>query len=502
VLPMARVNLIRDLRDVEGKSIAEIARTMNINWRTAKKYADGEILDWYGPRVRRARPVIGPFTEVIEDWLWEDSRLPAKHRRTARKIYLELKELGYTGSERTVRAYVRESKARLRARQAERYVRLEHGPGEAQVDFGEVKILGRDGKFRSYSLLVMSFPYSNAALARVLPAQNAECFLEGLKCMFEQAGGVPREIWFDNLSPAVKKVLTGGDRIVTDVFQQFRWYYRFQARFCNPGRANEKGSVENKVGYIRRNFLTPPVVSDDPEELNRELALRLQEDMNRVHYLKKVPIATLWEDDRKALLELPTTEFEVFRPMTAVANQLCEIKVQDQIYHVPRAIPRQRLFLKLHWDRIEVYDAHGEQRLGQLPRQYAFKADHVDWVAELRLLAGKPRAVERATYIKALPEALRSFILDVAVKYRRARIKALVTLFEAGYSLQEVEETVSTGLRYGVADAANLKAIAGHRAASYKRAALAEPHTPEQLRGWRPDLTRYNLLAGEVAGSD
>ena len=38
-------------------------------------------------------------------------------------------------------------------------------------------------------------------------------------------------------------------------------HYRFQADFCNPASGNEKGNVENKVGYSRRNAFVPVPVN-------------------------------------------------------------------------------------------------------------------------------------------------------------------------------------------------------------------------------------------------
>jgi len=266
MLQMAQVNCIRTLRQAKHKSISEIAKVMGVDWRTAKKYADGDVLvDGELPRQRRRRPVLGEFTHLIDAWLEEDTRMPAKQRRTARKIFDELLKQGYLGSARTVRAYVREAKKRLQTREAERFARLEHLPGEAQVDFGEVKVIVA-GAVRTYYLLVVSFPYSNAHAARLLPAQNTECFLSALVSIFVEIGGVPPVMVFDNLSLAVRKVFWGTERKLTERFERFRWYYRFEARFCNPGRGHEKGSVENKVGYIRRNFLTPPPVIDDLDE--------------------------------------------------------------------------------------------------------------------------------------------------------------------------------------------------------------------------------------------
>ena len=42
MLAMAQQEYIKFLRDNEGLSINKIAKLMNVNWRTAKKYADQE----------------------------------------------------------------------------------------------------------------------------------------------------------------------------------------------------------------------------------------------------------------------------------------------------------------------------------------------------------------------------------------------------------------------------------------------------------------------------
>ena len=502
MLTVAQVEFIKHLRQVEGKTIAEIARILGIDWRTAKKYADNEPQPvWGGPRRRRSRPVIGGFDEVIDVWLTEDLRMPAKQRRTARAIFCQLQSLGYEGSERTVRRRVRESRQKLHGDQQERYARLEHPPGSAQVDFGRFRMIGIDGVKREYALLVMSFPHSNAALVRVVPAENAECLLEGLKSMFEQAGGAPPVIWFDNLAPAVKKILEYGERELSEMFARFRWHYRFRATFCNPARGHEKGSVENKLGYVRRNYLTPPPVSDDLEIVNLRLRKSLDGDMDREHYEKKLPIRQLWAEDKNALLVLPAFEFEVARPVTARVNRMNEIRLDGEVYHVPRATPDQQVFLKVLWDRIEIYDAHGTEGLGQVPRKYAFKAEKVDWAAELALFVSKPRAVEHATYVKALPQNLRDFMLNVPVRKRSGRIRTLVKLFQTGFSLKAVQDAVRTGQRYAEVDTSSLMAIAASQAVSEGHQALAEPHTPDEVRNWRPDLARYDLLTREVAGN-
>ena len=84
--------------------------------------------------------------------------------------------------------------------------------------------------------------------------------------------------------------------VLTDGFTRFMLHYRFQADFCNPASGNEKGNVENKVGYSRRNaFVVPVPVITSFEEFNEQLLEWCEKDADRLHYKHKVPIRDLWE---------------------------------------------------------------------------------------------------------------------------------------------------------------------------------------------------------------
>src|SRR5690606_5688034 len=100
----------------------------------------------------------------------------------------------FPGGQRTVLAYVRKRKQEMQLERAKTYERLEHPPGEAQIDFTTIQV-SRNQQLMTYKLLVVSFPYSNTAYVYPTPAENQECFLEAMKQCFEQMGGVPHRIW-------------------------------------------------------------------------------------------------------------------------------------------------------------------------------------------------------------------------------------------------------------------------------------------------------------------
>ena len=64
------------------------------------------------------------------------------------------------------------------------------------------------------------------------------------------------------------KILSPEDRSLTELF---KWHYRFQVEFCNPGRGQEKGHVEKKAGYVRQHSLSPVPIIDELCKFNRTL---------------------------------------------------------------------------------------------------------------------------------------------------------------------------------------------------------------------------------------
>lgn len=141
--------------------------------------------------------------------------------------------------------------------------------------------------------LVISFPYSNHSYVQIFPSQNQEALFQGMKNIFDHIGKVPKEIWFDNMSTAVAQIKKGKERKLTDRFIQFMAHYGFKAKFCNPASGNEKGHVENKVGYTRRNLFVPVPNFDSLSDFNKELLIKCEQDSNRDHY-KKIRILMIF----------------------------------------------------------------------------------------------------------------------------------------------------------------------------------------------------------------
>ncbi len=136
MLAMSEINCIKTLRNEKGLSISQIADTLAINWRTAKKYGDEDQLPQEKKIMKKGMMYKERWGEIIIDWLEEDSKIKRKLRRTNKQMYEALVTMGFLGSYRTVCDFIADCRAAREDAKSKGYERLEHPEGEAQVDFG------------------------------------------------------------------------------------------------------------------------------------------------------------------------------------------------------------------------------------------------------------------------------------------------------------------------------------------------------------------------------
>ena len=500
MLRMAQVNYIKDLYDNEEKSLREISRITGHNFRTVKKYACCD--DWNETKLPdiepKSYPVLGSYIGVIDSWLEQDRKVPKKQRHTAKRIYDRLKdEYGYPGGYTSVKEYIR-MKKHLMQMKYDGYIPLEHRPGDAQADFGEFVYYDDNGEEQKGYALTVSFPYSNKGFTQAFPSQNQECLLEGMKRIFDHIGGVPRNLRFDNMSTAVVQVLKGADRVLTDGFQRFMLHYRFHAEFCNPSSGNEKGNVENKVGYSRRNFLVPVPTIRSFEEFNAGLWSLCEKDAQREHYIHKVPIQELYAEDEKALLALPQHPFQVFRYATLKVDKYGFVVVDTNKYGLDPMLNGEAVQAKIYFDQIEFFYNH--QPAGRFRRSYGENEEIYDWTQYISLLCKKPRAVENARFFRQLPDLWQKHLLSVHGTERKSALQLLEEIVKDGHAAQ-CAEALELANENGRTDADSIRQC-------YYMITRREFH-PQPLSltdnvpalNYSPNLSAYDgLMGGERCG--
>lgn len=398
------------MRKYEGKSMNEIAKVTGHDFRTVKKYIEKNDFNIREKPKRKRTGKLSPYEEEVKKWLTKDKEAPKKQRHTAKRVYERLKEKypeKFDVSDRAVRNMVSRLKAELEVGK-EGSIPLYHPPGEAQVDFGKARFV-ENGTTYDGHYINMSFPYSNGGYCQLFKSENQECLLEGMRAIFEHMGGVPKTIWFDNMSTAVKRIKKYGERDYTKGFMRFMMHHGFKSNFCNPDSGNEKGSVESKVGYHRRNLFVPIPEFKSLKEYNRGLLVECEKDMERIHYKKNEMIKDLYAIDKEHFLEMPKKRFEVFLISFAKTNNYGKVQFQQNTYSTSPKAAKTQVMIKATANEVEIFDKD-QNIIVKHKRLYGQKKESMIWGPYLELMAKRPRALKYTDFFNELPDIIKDHI--------------------------------------------------------------------------------------------
>lgn len=492
---------------VDGKSQRQVARETGRSRNTIRRLLADSEKPKYAMHQARRSPVLGPYKELLAQWVAEDEQKPKKKRRTTVRMFALLRDAyGYGGAESTLRWYVGQLRRQARHKV---YIPLAYAPGEtAQVDFGEAEVRVA-GEAVTAQLFVMWLGYSGAVFVQAYPVASQEVFFAGHVAAFEFFGGVSREIWYDNLKNAVAKVLRGRGREEQESFTSFRTHYLFTAEFCNVQSGWEKGGVEGKVGYGRRNWLigAPPFASWD--ELNLYLRERCRKEQARHLRGRQESIGERLAQEREQLRLLPAQPYRCCKTVAVGANGLSLVTFATNRYSVPAEVAHEPLTLRAYVDRIEI--STRTQIVAAHRRCWGRHQDLLNPYHYLPLLAKRPRAFPHAQAIREWQQSWPATFdrYFEALKQRYERMEA-TRLFIA--ILQLGEPYPETVLAAGLEDALqhHCYTVAGVGECLRRLTERAQP-TPSPLahhphlaavQVTKPDVQRFNqLLCANGRGS-
>jgi transposase len=480
---------------VEGLSKRAACREYGLHWRTLQKMLEHSEPPGYRAAQPRARPKIGRFLGLIEEILKQDQAAPRKQRHTKRRIFERLRaEHGYLGGYTAVKEVVREWERQHR----EVFMPLVHSPGEAQVDFGSAEII-RDGQTVKVALFVMTLPYSDAIFCCVFPRECTEAFLEGHRRAFEFFAGVPKRISYDNTKVTVARIIGRRERELTRAFLRLKSHFLFAAHFCLVRRANEKGHVENLLGYVRRNFLVPLPRVSTLEELNATLEQQCRSDLQRRVWGHSATKAVRLEEERAALLALPQQAFEARRVESARVDSLSLVRFDSNSYSVPTEYAHQTVTVVGGIDQLRIVCR--DHVIARHPRHWGREHVQFEPCHYLALLERKPGALDFARPLEHwhLPGCFavlrRRLEGELGHKGTREYIKVLRLLEHAtlGPLTAAVEHTLAMGAFS--ADAVRVILQARQEQPVGLFSLDGRPHL-KLVRVQAPDLRAYRVLAG------
>ncbi len=390
----------------QGRSIRSIAKELGVARNTVRDYLRGERLPGeYTLKEGRPRPVSEALEARVREMLLAEqaASTPRKQRLTAARIGRLLAGEGLEASASTVRAVVRRVRLDVRDPLEHAFVPLAYAPGEdAQVDFFEGVVDDvEQGRIKTFILLVRAC-YSGRTFAYVAPNQTREALFEGLMRSFDFFGGVFRRLWFDNLTPAVRKVLEGRRRIEQRAFACFRAHYGFVAEFCAPAKGNEKGGVEGGVKFARHEILSPIPRVSGRAGVQAHCDAWMEREHSRTIRDRERSIGEQWQEESMRLIALPAARFDASLPRTAKVSPRSWISIGTIFYSTPVEWVGREVEVKLDAERVVIRGPHG--RCVEHVRSYIRHSVVLDVDHYLPLLRRKHRSLDHALPLQQFME--------------------------------------------------------------------------------------------------
>ena len=430
MLNMSDINDIRDLAR-RGYRISEIAEKTGRDPKTINKYLAIEDFSEAPPAAKTRPSILDPYKDKITEWVTEDQKRWVKQRHTAQRIYKRLtEEEGYTGSYDTVQRFVKTIRITTDDKGTQELI---WDPGSGQVDFGEADFQeGVEIHRRKY--LVVSFPYSNDSFTQIFGGETAECVCQGLEDIFNFIGGVPPLLVFDNATGVGHRIC---DKVKeTELFKRFRAHYGFSVRFCNPHAGYEKGNVESKVGFTRRNLFVPMRQYQDMIEFNKSLLFEHRKKAEEPHYKKLTKISELFKEDQAAFLPLPRTAMDIISYEWFKADGYGKVCIDGKHFYSTRPENHnQKVLVGKRAHYIDILNRDGSV-LVRHHRDYGDdRTDESDYSTSIDVLVRNSGAWMNSGLRRDMTDPLRAYMDGLEKKARKAQLSILADLNrEYGYT--------------------------------------------------------------------
>jgi len=304
MLDMMKRHEIQVLRRA-GHSQLEVARLAGTSERTVRRVEDEPAVISVEPGEAERRGIGRPSkAEVFRPFVM--NALAAEPDVLSLEVLRRARLEGYQGGKSALYALI----AAVRPKPTRPVVRFEGLPGEfSQHDFGHVDVRFMGGSTKRIHFFASRLKYSRWVEVTIVENERVETLLRTLVEHFAAFGGIPLLAVFDR--PKTVALHWAKDGTITEwnpTFAAVALDLGMGVEVCWPRRGNQKGSVENLVGWVKGSFFKQRRFLDEADllaqlatwgvEVNTKLAsratgvtpaTRMVEDRARLRPLKVAP---------------------------------------------------------------------------------------------------------------------------------------------------------------------------------------------------------------------
>lgn len=279
-----------------------IARETGCDWRTAKKrYLLQQQLEEGLPLpLKSSSSILDPYTSII------DAKLEIAGITASAIYHFLLDTTDYKGKYGLVRNYVRNHKDKIPKKANIRVPKVAAKLG--QVDWKEdFSLTNRNGEILTFNIFLFTLPFSEKKYCRLTLDRKQDTVINSLIYAFQYMGGIPKEIWFDNMLTIVDAFKMNKHDRVNDKIKQFAKDMGFKPIPCRPRRPETKGTVEvfakltDRLLAYNNEFETIEDLETIIEKFNKSINEEVSQAHNRV-------VNEVFEYEKEYLLPLPSNK--------------------------------------------------------------------------------------------------------------------------------------------------------------------------------------------------
>lgn len=335
-----------------GHTLEEIAELVGVGKRSVQRVvAEPAVTALAGERPPATRPIgrpvkAEPYRTRVTAWLAEDPALLSV------ELLRRAQLAGYDGGKSAFYALVRA----LRPARPRPVVRFEGLPGEfTQHDFGEVVVRFLDGTTRRVHFFASRLKYSRWVEVSLVPNQQVETLARTLVEHFAAIGGIPLLAVFDR--PKTVALHWRKNGAVTEwnpVFAGVVLDLGLGIELCWPHAPEQKGAVENLVGWVKGSFFKQRRFLDDAD-LRQQLQEWLVEvNTQRPSRATGVTPAVRRAEELPRLRPLKTVPTDLALRFPVVVGATGYVTHETQRYSMPPDTIGLAGTLYLHRDRVRI----------------------------------------------------------------------------------------------------------------------------------------------------
>jgi transposase len=388
------------------------------------------------------------------------------------EIFRRAKLAGYRGGKSALYDLIQA----IRPKTPRPLVRFEGLPGEfSQHDFGQVDVRYLDGTKKRIHFFASRLKYSRWAEVTIVPNEQTETLVRTLVDHCAAIGGIPLLAVFDR--PKTVALKWGRDGQVTEwnaVFAGVALDLGLGIEVCWPFSPEQKGSIENLVGWVKGSFFKQRRFLDDADLRTQLAEWRTEVNTQRPCRATGVIPAVRLEEERPRLRPLKVAPAQLALRVPIIVGPTAAVVHDTHPYSMPPDAIGIPGTLFLYRDRVRIVAGRFEsvhQRLfepGAKSTLPEHRAQHVAAVSGKRakrylqrehLLALGPSALEYLTELTHRRPQI--WIRDVD------RLHALLATYG--------EDAVRAALARGLAE----QAIGAEYIAHYLAATVTTPASTE-----------------------